>query len=177
MVALSYLDRFPERVGSLVLVSTGVADQAAMDAGGEAFGRHVAELQRDGVVPDPLPAGCRNRFLALLPAYFGDPHFATPAAMQRRQCDASGRSDVLDAWIGTPYQHGVRASSLPVLILMGELEPFGTAPSRSAARALEKAKTTVVELPRCGHLGWLERPDTFLAHVRPFLRTHTRSSV
>jgi pimeloyl-ACP methyl ester carboxylesterase len=173
MIALSYLDRNPERVASLVLVSTGVSDPAAMNAGGEAFGERVAALQRDGVIPSQLPAGCRDRFLALLPAYSGDPHFTVPAELERRQCDTSGRSNVLDAWIHTPYEGGVRTSTLAVLVLRGGLEPFGAAPSQAAAAALEKATVTTIALPRCGHLGWLECPASFLAHVKPFLRTQT----
>jgi pimeloyl-ACP methyl ester carboxylesterase len=175
MIALSYLDRHPDRVTSLVLVSTGVSDPVAMNAGGQAFGQHVAALQRDGVIPNQLPAGCRERFLALLPAYFGDPHFAVPQEMQRRQCDSSDRSDVLDAWIHTPYEGGVRTSTISVLILRGELEPFGPVPSQAAAAVLERARVRLVELPRCGHIGWLECPATFLAHVQSFLRTLPRS--
>ena len=169
MIALRYLDRFPNSVASLTLVDTGVADSEAMRAGGEALGRRVTELQRQGIIPDPIPtSSCRDRFLAVAPAYFADPRFVAPPAMVRRTCDDSGRSAVLDAFIAAPYTVGVASATLPVLVVMGASDPLAPA-SRAAAAALARAEVTVVELAKCGHLGWLECPQPFLAAVRPFL--------
>ena len=169
MIALRYLDRFPDAVASLTLVDTGVADPDAMRAGGEALGRRVAELQRQGIIADPIPtSSCRDRFLAVAPAYFADPRFAAPPAMLRRTCDDSGRSAVLEAFIDAPYTAGVPSATLPVLVVIGASDPLAPA-SRAAAAALSHADVSVVELAKCGHLGWLECPQPFLAAVRPFL--------
>jgi pimeloyl-ACP methyl ester carboxylesterase len=169
MIALRYLDRYPDAVASLTLVDTGVANPEAMRAGGEALGRRVAELQRQGIIADPIPtSSCRERFLAVAPAYFADPRFVAPPAMVRRTCDDSGRSDVLDAFIDASYTAGVASAALPVLVVIGAADPLAPA-SRAAAAALAHAEVGVVELANCGHLGWLECPQPFLAAVRPFL--------
>jgi pimeloyl-ACP methyl ester carboxylesterase len=169
MIALRYLDRFPDAVASLTLVDTGVADAEAMRAGGEALGRRVTELQRQGIIRDPIPtSNCRDRFLAVAPAYFADPHFVAPPAMVKRTCDDSGRSAVLDAFIAAPYTAGVASATLPVLVVIGASDPLAPS-SRAAAAALSHAEVSVTELAACGHLGWLECPQPFLAAVRPFL--------
>ena len=82
MVSLAYLDQRPERVASLILVSTGVSDPAIMRQGGVAFGRRVAALQHDGLIPVHIPQVCHERFMAFLPAYWGDPHVSPPDEMR-----------------------------------------------------------------------------------------------
>lgn len=170
MVALLYLDRYPDHVASLTLVDTGVADGEAMRKGGEALGRHIAELQREGLVPDPVPRStCRQRFLAVMPAYFANPRHAFPDAMLRRTCDNSGRSSVLFDFIDVPYVSGVRTAAIPALVLYGGSDPLGPYASRFAAAALARATVTLHELPDCGHLAWLECREPFLHEVRAFL--------
>jgi pimeloyl-ACP methyl ester carboxylesterase len=174
MVSLSYLDQHPDRVASLILASTGASDPEAMRQGGEALGRRIATLQREGLIPVTVPSTCRERFIALLPAYWGEPRRSAPDEMLRRKCDESGRSDVLSAFVETPYRHGVPTSRIPVLVLFGDLEPFGPGPSRAAAAALKQAQITLAPLPQCGHLGWLECKSAFLEHVEPFLQRVTK---
>ena len=156
-------------VSSLTLADTGVADATAMRKGGEALGRRIADLQREGLIPDPIPTtNCRDRFLAVTPAYFANPRFTPPSVMVRRTCDNSGRSSVLDAFINAPYTSGVRSATVPALVLVGASDPLGPA-SHSAAAMLAHARVTLVELASCGHLGWLECPQPFLDAVRGFL--------
>jgi proline iminopeptidase len=169
MIALRYLDRHPDRVASLTLVDPGVADPDAMRKGGEAIGRRIAELQREGIVPDPIPpSSCRDRILAAMPAYFANPRLPLPAPLLRRTCDGSGRSSVLDAFMREPYTPAVGEATLPALVIFGASDPLRPA-SVAAAAALAHARLTQVELPDCGHLGWLECPRPFLDAVRRFL--------
>jgi pimeloyl-ACP methyl ester carboxylesterase len=168
MVALRYVDRYPDRVASLILADTGVADPASMSAGGEALGHRIAELQREGVIADPIPPDCHDKILAVLPAYFANPRFPLPAPLLRRACDASGRSSVLMAFIGAPYTSGVAAATFPALVLVGASDPLRPA-SDAAAAALVHARVTRVELPDCGHLGWFECREPFVAAVQRFL--------
>jgi pimeloyl-ACP methyl ester carboxylesterase len=56
------------------------------------------------------------------------------------------------------------------LVIYGERDPFGPEPSRYAASILKKAAVEVAELPACGHLGWLECEDAFLARIQSFGR-------
>jgi len=169
MIALSYFDRHPEHVASLVLVSPGVSDPAAMKRGGELLGQRVTELQHQGIIPDPLPADCARRTLAVLPAYFADPKLPIPAELARRSCDASNRSSVLFDFIDTPYQHAMGSTKVRALVVYGDHEPFGPGPSLAAAAALGAAKPDVVELKACGHLGWFECRDEFMRAVEPFV--------
>ncbi|HEY6459073.1 MAG TPA: alpha/beta hydrolase, partial [Polyangiaceae bacterium] len=136
---------------------------------GEAIGRRIAELQREGIVPDPVPTtDCRARALAVMPAYFANPRLPLPDVLLRRTCDRSGRSSVLFAFIDARYTSGVGAATLPVLVLSGASDPLKPA-SHAAAAALVHARVTEVELPACGHMGWLECPQPFLRAVRGFL--------
>jgi proline iminopeptidase len=174
MVALSYLGRHPEHVGSIVLVGTGVSDKGVMQRSGARLASRIAELQKSGIIPDPIPkdASCSERFAAVGPAYLADPKRPMPEAMRRRTCDGSGRSSVLFAFIDTPYGQGIETAKTPVLVLYGEHDPFGPEPSRYAASILKQASVEVVELPACGHLGWLECEDAFLARVQSFGRVN-----
>jgi proline iminopeptidase len=171
MVALSYVDKYPDRVRSLILIGTGVSEPGVMQRSGARLGARIAQLQRQGLIPDPIPRGsCSETFTAVLPAYLADPKMAAPEPMLRRQCDRSGRSAILDAFIHTPYAGGVSTTTAPALVLYGEMDPFGPEPSAFAASVLSHAKVEVVELPRCGHLGWLECEGPFVARVRTFLQ-------
>ncbi len=170
MVSLAYLDRHPDRVASVILAHTGVAHPDAMAAGGKLLGERVAALQKEGLIPDPLPGGsCKEKLLAIIPAYLGDPRGRIPEVMRRRSCDDSGRSSVLFDFIAMPYGAGVRSSRVPALVLVGDQEPFGPGASRAAVAALRSSDARLEILPRCGHLGWLECGEPFLAAVRGFL--------
>jgi pimeloyl-ACP methyl ester carboxylesterase len=54
-------------------------------------------------------------------------------------------------------------------VLFGGLDPFGPEPSRHAASLFRRSSAELVELPGCGHLGWLECEEPFLDVVRRFL--------
>ena len=61
-----------------------------------------------------------------------------------------------------------------MLVLYGDMDPFGPEPSRFAASTLAHARVELEALPACGHLGWLECETPFLQTVRRFLgRTRT----
>jgi proline iminopeptidase len=172
MVALSYLDRYPDRVASMILVGTGVSDSGVMQRSGARLAARIDELQKSGIIPDPIPktASCSEKFAAVGPAYLADPKKPMPEVMRRRTCDASGRSSVLFPFIETSYRAGVETATAPVLVIYGERDPFGPEPSRYAASILKKAAVEVAELPACGHLGWLECEDAFLARIQSFGR-------
>ncbi len=169
MVALSYVDAHPDRVTSLVVTGTAVSEAQVMAAGGARFAERVAHLQQRGLIPNPLPtATCREKFLALFPAYTSDPAMTTPAAMLRRTCDDSGRSNVLGQFIARPYTQNLGAWTGLALVLVGANEPFGLGPSQYAATALRSSEVELRTLPNCGHLGWLECEAAFLSAVRSF---------
>jgi proline iminopeptidase len=172
MVALSYLGRYPEHVASMILVGTGVSDKGVMQRSGARLASRISELQKAGLIPDPIPkeASCSEKFAAVGPAYLADPKRPMPEAMTRRTCDGSGRSSVLFSFIDTAYGPGVETATTPVLVLYGDHDPFGPEPSRHASSILKHAHVEVAELPACGHLGWLECEDAFLARVQSFGR-------
>jgi pimeloyl-ACP methyl ester carboxylesterase len=75
---------------------------------------------------------------------------------------------VLFAFIDTPYSARVDEATIPALVVFGGADPLRPA-SEAAAAALAHASLTKVELPACGHLGWLECPKPFVGAVRRFL--------
>jgi pimeloyl-ACP methyl ester carboxylesterase len=115
-------------------------------------------LPQTDLVHDSSSAQVRG----LLPAYFHNPRFQPSADMLR----ISGRHSVflatsaqsLSAYDLRPALTRLR---LPILILTGAADPFGTAWTADLRSALAASRPKMVTLPECGHF-WQERPEMVL---------------
>jgi proline iminopeptidase len=165
IVAMHYATVHPQRVRSLILVGSGSPTWGGMMAAGARIGQRVRALQRDGVLPDPLPPG------AQFMAFFSDPTFPVKhpdenamrtefhPTVNQLTLAAIERFD-LTAEVGQ-LQHRV-------LVLSGEDDPAGMPLVEETPAALRSADVETILLERCGHF-WHECPDQFYPPVRTFL--------
>jgi len=173
MLALSFATRHPERVRSLALVGCGTYDEnsrasyhRAVDARlGPAGRRRVEELRRQ-MAGDPASADRTMAELGLLLTSAQSVELIEPP--EPVECDARAHDETwLDAL--RLQREGVEPAAfaairVPVLMLHGDSDPHpGPLMHDQLRRHLPQLE--YLELPRCGHLPWLER------HARePFLR-------
>ncbi|MEO0478045.1 MAG: alpha/beta fold hydrolase [Planctomycetota bacterium] len=170
LVAAMFASEHPERVRSLILVSSMPADgRASIEADGE-MGRHLVDLEGRGVIPSAriLPTSAKA-FRSLLPVYFHDPKFEPPEALRETSFSPRAYGLALRE-LGRDYdvRDEVGEIRCPTLIVFGESDPFGQAMGRSMQDALTRSQVEWFDLPRCGHF-WQENPEPFYARLREFL--------
>jgi proline iminopeptidase len=167
--ALAYAIARPERVISLTLLGGGAPSKAVDDLTGKRLMPRVAELQREGIVPKPLPGwtgvDCAHAFIALMPAIFFDPK--NPAA---RSLPGEWRCAGLRSWLRAigPYDLTKQLSRVtaPVLVMSGEADP--SSPD-DIAPSLAPIVPEKIVLTGCGHFPWLERPDDFFGALDAYM--------
>jgi 2-succinyl-6-hydroxy-2,4-cyclohexadiene-1-carboxylate synthase len=161
-IALHLALLHPEAVTSLVLVGA----TAGIDDEGERATRRAADEAR----ADRL---LRIGTEAFLEEWLAQPLFAglPPEARRGRSSDAAGLASSLRlAGTGTqePQWDRLGQLAMPVLVVAGERdEKFRALGARLAAASGTNAELAVV--PGAGHAVHLERPEAFVALVRPWL--------
>ena len=183
VTALYALDH-PEHVYRLVhLCSLGPRGFDYPDEGRPAIGaaridpegaKRVQELQDEGVADEDPERFCRK-----WRAVFGVRQFCEPAAMDRQRSDPCVYPNEWPqanaervGWL-TPsierFDETERLATLeaPMLVVIGLDDPIPLEPAREMARIVPDAR--LLELERCGHWPWLERPEVFFGQVDVFL--------
>ncbi len=164
LVALELAHVAPERVTSLVLLSTalqGLDSTAAVDAFGEEEERLVLAGDLDGAV--------ELNVSTWLGPDADDAARASVRQMQRRAFDVQVPAD---EWPDPPHPASVEpdltAIDVPTLVVAGghDLDFFQHV-ARHVAASISEAR--LVDLPWAGHLPTLERPDETAALVADFL--------
>lgn len=166
VLAMRYATVHPQRVRSLVLVSSGAPSMAAARAGQENKARRISALQQQGVIPDRLTS-----LGDILPAYFADPQFEIPAELRNPYYNGTVEQLTWSALGDYDFTAQVARLGHPVLVLWGESDPFGVQMAKTTVAALSNAQVEFVVLEECGHF-WHECPDPFFSHVRAFLERH-----
>jgi pimeloyl-ACP methyl ester carboxylesterase len=64
-------------------------------------------------------------------------------------------------------EHGLPSFARPALFIHGVSDPLPPAAAEETAALLPDAQVVVVE--RCGHIPWLEQPDTLFEAVSAFV--------
>ena len=165
IVAMHYAAAYPERVHSLILVGSGSPTWNGIVAAGARINQRVRELQKEGVLPDPLPPG------ADFAAFFSDPSFPVKHPDEnatRTEFSSSVNQLTLAANEGFDLTAEVGRLDHRVLVLFGEDDPAGMPLVEETLAALRSADVEFVLLERCGHF-WHECPDQFYPRVRAFL--------
>jgi len=168
IVAMRYATVYPGRVRSLILMGSG---PPTWDGIMKSFGnlrQRVQKLQEKGIIPKRLRQGDSK---AILPAYFSDPRFWFSDHDKGGPPEYNNTVNKLtmSALRGYDITKHVAGINLPVLILMGQDDPFGLHMAEEIRKALLKANTKFVILKKCGHF-WHECPEAFATQVRNFLR-------
>jgi pimeloyl-ACP methyl ester carboxylesterase len=165
VLALRYAVAHPDRVQSLILMGSGVLKPEAAQQGQAHKAQRIAALQEQGMLPPDMQS-----LSDILPAYFSDPGFAMPEELKDMYYDPVVEQETWAALEGYDFAAGLDDLHLPVLLVWGEDDPFGTAYLESTQRALTGADLEIVLLENCGHY-WHECLEPFFAHVRAFLDT------
>ena len=100
-IAAAYAAAHPGHVTDLVLIGAIPLDREEFRAGQRRFQERVTELQRMGVIPDPLPqnsgGSCLAVFEAFLPAYLADPQSHPEIAIE--SCTAATSRATYEAFV------------------------------------------------------------------------------
>lgn len=169
-ITQAYLLAHAERVASMVLVDSLPPSLDEQIAGWGRFYAHVSELQTQGVLPATFPSDGCERTRALTPAYFADPTMAIPEPLAQTEC--SNDPPTHDRASSQPYDWSValRAIQLPVLIVFGSEDAFGTEWAVAESQALGAAGPIL--LSGAGHFPWFENPMSFNEALRGFLASN-----
>ncbi|UCG25818.1 MAG: alpha/beta fold hydrolase [Chloroflexota bacterium] len=167
LVTAGYAIAYPENVASLTLMGGAAPEWVETRAGMSRFQRHLAELQRAGIIPSTLPADGGEQFEAILPAYLSDPA-ATLEGWVPSQYDEMTNRLTWSTIQSYDLTEALGALTMPVLVLWGEDDPFGKAMAENTRDALTAADVDYVLLQGCGHY-WHECPGEFYPVLIEFL--------
>lgn len=176
LVAMAYAVEHPDNIGSLTFFGGCPPSSDDTFAGIARHQVHIAALQAEGIIVDPLPPpdlenDSLDEFVAAtVPAYFSDPQFKPPAEFEEMSFKSSLRQANLDAQLPFDMTSRLSALEIPVLILYGEDDAFGTEWARATEIAFSAADVSLVLLPECGHF-WHECWDATREAMGPFLDT------
>lgn len=160
--ALALLRRDPGRVRALVLADTQVgADDDVARGGRETLARDLlregTEVLMERLFPHLLGASAPESLRASVAAMVRASSPAAAAAALRGMALRTDSRDILSRFGG------------PVLVLVGE-EDVITPPAKAQAMARLASSSTLVQLPRAGHLSNLEASALFNQALSEFLK-------
>lgn len=168
LVAMYYATVHPERVNSMVLVSSGPPNVRALTAGQFRLQDRIGKLAAQDLIPRELPQSDAKSAQAILPAYFSDPSFEPPAEITATRFNLTAYQRTLSALGQYDLTAAVAGLDHRVLVLWGEDDPFDMEVGETTRDALSAAQVDFVVLGGCGHF-WQECPDEFYPRVRDFL--------
>ena len=164
LLALHHALRSPQSIDQLLLIAPAPPYAAARD-------RMRANLRAAAERPDvrAFAAGLdrgdrRQRFAAMIAGYFYDPRLAlevTPFVVHAR-----AERGVWESLAGYDLRPELPRLAVPTRIIHGDADPIPIEASRETARL---AGCELVELPRCGHVPYVEAQAACLAAARAFL--------
>jgi pimeloyl-ACP methyl ester carboxylesterase len=175
LVAAAYAARYPERVTALVLLDAAPLDFAEFLAGQQRFSERVAQLQRAGLVPDPVPAdrddSCLPSLTALLPAYLGNPNRPPPPGITGGTCTASTAQATYGALRdrGGLGDLGTALARFPgrALVIAGQRDPFGLGWQRRNLQLPAASRPDSLIVADAGHIAFAERPGRAAGGGKP----------
>lgn len=174
LVAGAYAAGHPDHVAGLVLLNAAPPDLPAFERGQEAFAHRLQVLQRQGLVPDPLPSpsagSCLPALEAVLPVYAAEPS-RPPVEPPGTTCTAGTAQSTytasIQAEVLTAVAAGLRRYTGPALVVTGTSDPFGPEWPQAWRRLLPHA--TALEVQAAGHMPVLEQPAQVLHALDRFL--------
>lgn len=168
LLAMNYAAVHPDRVGALVLFGSAPPTRSALSQAARRFERRVERLQREGIVPDPVPSD--ERYLrAIQPVYFFDPTFPLPPALQELDFSPDVNRRTWAALGDFDFRPRLNEIEQPVLFFYGEDDPFGEGMAEASLGALNESRLEVVWLEKCGHY-WFECRQAFETPLLAFLK-------
>ncbi len=173
LLALLYATEYPDRVGSLALISPAPAWREARLEFERRFNernlapelqRQRAELRTSGLRERDAAAYAKRLFELSVAAYFHDPELARDLTPFR----VTGRTQQ-EVWSSLgDYDLRPLLSDLniPAIVLHGESDAI---PIEAARHTAELLRAEFRPLPRCGHVPYVEASDEFVRLLNGFL--------
>ncbi|MBE2207828.1 MAG: alpha/beta hydrolase [Saprospiraceae bacterium] len=177
LLASYYTTLHPERVEALVYSSSGGLDLSFRQYIGESVNSKLSkkELADFQMWSQKIQQGDTSsharleRAKALAPAYVYDKKFVPQLAIRLTQIVPVVNELVFNDLqkIGYDCKVALRSFVKPVLIIQGREDIIREETARVAQGVLPQAK--VVLMDKCGHYGWLDRPDIYFGELSGFL--------
>ena len=181
MLAYAYAAEYPERVTGMIQSHSGGLDLDIRNAY-DVMSR-LSDTERDSLthysvkirMGDDSPETSLRRATILASAYLFDKSFAPQVASRLSSTDMRINSLIWNELESIDFNTSeeMRNFEKPVLILTGEDEVAPVFLAEKAHSILPNSELVIME--RCGHYGWLERPDIYLIKVNEFLNKNSKS--
>jgi len=183
MLAMAYCAKYPARVHSLVLLSSGGMDLQALSVLPQIIAKRLTpddlKAQEKWASPeqqklDPDHADTMA-LVAVLPAYFYDRKLALSvgAEMSKGHLDNKGVIDkVFGGFFATGYdvRVGLTAYHGPAFISQGTYDVIGDDTARLIGETIYGSQVQYID--HCGHFEWLEKPGVLLPPLKSFLKAN-----
>jgi proline iminopeptidase len=181
MLAYAYATEYPERVTGMIQSHSGGLDLDIRNA--YDLMSRLSDTERDSLthysvkirMGDDSPETSLRRATILASAYLFDKSFAPQVAGRLSSTDMRINSLIWNELESIDFNTSeeMRNFEKPVLILTGEDEVAPVFLAEKAHSILPNSELVIME--RCGHYGWLERPDIYLTKVNEFLNKNSKS--
>ncbi len=176
MLAIAYAGAHPNRVQSLVLVSSGPISSKYASGAMDNVRLRLTPAERAAMDRALETGDIAAMIVPSAPGYFYDRQKGIEFAAQFRpesfHLDAMA---VMNADMHAPevdLKNALGKVDRPVLVITGRQDPFDPAIQDEIAAAARKPR--LVYIDRCGHFPWIEQPDDFFRAVSDFLNLHAR---
>lgn len=179
MLAYAYAAKYPERLKAMIQSHSGGMDLELLNS--LSITARLSEADRDSLVEyslriregDTSHATALKRGRILAKAYIFDKKHLPEIADRLTQGNARINSQVWNDMRTADFdtKPSMRNFQKPVLILNGADEAVSLDIPRKAHQILPNSKLVIME--KCGHYGWLDRPDIYLKEVRKFLKENS----
>lgn len=173
-VAMAYAIAHPEHVRSLIFVDSVPPTLTGRQAGVQRIMQRIQELQQQGkIIKDAEKLEDKLEFLKqIFVVYFynhelrrniPDDIFDMNAEAEPKTWSAVGNYDMREQLAGL---------TMLVLIVYGANDPFGIPWAEETRDAFSQVKPTMEIIQQCGHLPWVEQPETFYRSLGDFLHAN-----
>ena len=177
MLAAAYTAAHPDRVERLVSLDGSPLDPGERLAGVTRMGNHIADLQKAGLIPNPLPdiSNCVAGDTSIAPAFLANPRTPRHAAADQMGSVCSTAVGVAIVQIvneGTDELHSIAEALTSwhgrALVIQGAADAFGLPWLHADASQYPAAQVSTLVVPAAGHLVWQEDPP-IVNTIRDFL--------
>ncbi len=177
MLAAHYAAKHPERIVKMIMSSSGGIDLGLTAYVQEEIENKLGKTGRDSLsywtarleTNETARAG-RARVLA--PAYLHKPGNAPVIAKRLTEGNAQVNALVWQDLRRIGFDHGKSFSGFrqPVLVIQGKNDILRVSTAQKIASSFVNSQ--LILLDKCGHYGWLDRPDSYFPLIEKFIKSN-----
>ena len=182
LLAMHYAVQNPERIKSLILVSShGATDESLIATAanlGERMRPEIIQAQQELMGTKPFlerESTAVQEFMRLqFEAYFYDRSLLDSLYLKFSQQTASNGLEIYGLMLkqlnGYDLRQNLWKISVPVLVIHGANDPIPLSYAKGLAGLLPDGDLEILD--KCGHFPFIEAPDLFVARIQQFLADH-----